>query len=61
MILILSFISKGSEFWSVKHNSVYENSELKFFQNIKLLLEISNNLLNDLLGINVYNTLEVCW
>ena len=31
--------------------------ELKFFENIKLLGEISNNWLGDILGTNVYRTL----
>ena len=35
-----------------------ENSELKVSKNIKFVGEISNNWSNDLLGTNVYNTLE---
>ena len=60
-MFILSFISSGLEFWPVNRTSVYENSESKFFKNIKFLGEISNNWQNDLLGINVYKTLESCW
>ena len=60
-MLILSSISRGLEFWSVNHTSIYEKSELKAFKNIKLLGEISNNWRNDLLGTNVYKTLESCW
>ena len=60
-MLILSSISRGLEFWSVNHTSIYENSELKAFKNIKFLGEISNNWRNDLLGTNVYKTLESCW
>ena len=31
VMFILSSISSGLEFWSVKHTSVYENSESKDF------------------------------
>ena len=52
----------GLEFWSVKHTSIYQNSDLKVYKIIKFLGEkISNNWLNNLLGKNVYKTLEVCW
>ena len=57
----LSFISSGLEFWSVKHTSLYENSESKVFENIKFSGEISNNWTNDLLGTDVYITFEHCW
>ena len=52
-MFILSSISRGLDFWSVNHTSIYENSELKVFKNIKFLAEISNNWPNDLLGTNV--------
>ena len=61
MMFILSSISSGLEFWPVNHTSIYENSELKVFENIKFMGEISNNCPNDLLGTNVYKTLEFCW
>ena len=61
VILVLSSKSRGLEFWSANHTSIYENSELKVFKNIKLLGEISNNWPNDLFGITVYKTLEFCW
>ena len=61
MIFILSSISRGSEFWSLNYTSMYENSELKVFKNIKFLGEISNNWPNDLLGTNVYKALEFSW
>ena len=54
----LTFISSGLEFWSLNHTSMYENSELKVFKNIKFLGEIFENWPNDLLGTNVYKTLE---
>ena len=43
VIFILSSISRGLDFWSVNYASIYENSESKTFQNIKLLGEISHN------------------
>ena len=58
---ILSSISRVSEFWSVNHTSINENSELKVFKEIKFLVEISNNWPNDLLGTNVHKTRESCW
>ena len=61
-MFILSSISSGLEFWSVKHTtSIYENSESKVFKNIRNLGEIPNNWPNDLLGTHVYKTLESCW
>ena len=60
MFLTLSSIPKGLEFWSVNQASIYENSELKIFQNIKLLVEIFNNWPNDLLRRNVNKTFESC-
>ena len=60
-MLILSSISKSLEFWSVNHTSINENSEWNVFKNIKFLGEISNNWPNDLLGRNIYKTLEACW
>ena len=60
-MFILSSISSGLEFWSVNYTSIYENSELKVFKNIKFLGELFNNWPNDLLGTNVYKFLESCW
>ena len=60
MISILPFISGGLEFWSVNHTSIYQNSESNVFKNIKFSGEISNNWPIDLLGTNVYKTLEFC-
>ena len=57
-MFISSSISRGLEFGSVNHTSIYENSELKVFKNIKFLREISSKWPNNLLGTNVYNTLE---
>ena len=51
MIFILSSVSRGLEFWSVNHTSIYENSE-SFFSNTKFLGKISNNWPNDLLEAN---------
>ena len=58
---ILLSISSGLEFWSVNHTSIYKNSESKVFENVKMLGGISNNWLSELLGTNVYKTLESCW
>ena len=55
------FISSGLEFWSVNRNSIYKISESKNFKDVKFLVEISNNQQNDLLGTNVYKTLESSW
>ena len=60
-MFILCSISSGLEFSSANHTWIYENSEAKVFKNIKFLGEIANNWQNDLLGINVYKTLEFCW
>ena len=57
MIFILSSISKGSEFGSVNHTSIYKNSESNISKNIKFSGEISNNWPKDLLGTNVYKAL----
>ena len=60
MIVILSSVSSGLKFWSVNHTSIYEHSELKVLENITVFGEISSNWPNDLLGSNVYKTLESC-
>ena len=57
-MFIFSSFSWALEFWSVNHTSIYESSELKVFQYIRFLGEISNNWPNDLLGTNVCKTLE---
>ena len=57
-MFILSSMSRGLEFWSVIHTSVYENSELHVFKTINFLGEVSNNWPNDLLETNVYKSLE---
>ena len=61
MIFILPSISRVLEFLSASNTSIYKNSESKVFKDIKLLGEISNNWTKDLLGTNVYKTLECCW
>ena len=60
-MFILCFISRGLEFWSINYTSIYENSKLKVFKNVKFLGEISNIWPNVLLGANVCKTLESCW
>ena len=58
---MLSSIFRGFEFRSVNNTSIYENPEPTIFKNIYFLGEISNNWPKDLLGTNVYKTLEFCW
>ena len=60
-MFILSSISEGLEFWSVNHTLIYENCESRVFKNVKFSGEISNNWPNDLLGTDVYKTLEFFW
>ena len=60
MTFILSSISNGLVFWSVKNSSIYENSELKVFKNTKFFVEILSNWPNNLLGTKVYKTLASC-
>ena len=57
-MFILSYISRALGFWSVNNISIYKSSEWKAFKNIKFLCEISNKCSSDLLGANVYKTLE---
>ena len=49
-MFVISSISRGLEFRSVNHTSIYGNSESNVFKNIKLSGEISNNWPKDLLG-----------
>ena len=60
-MFISFYISSSFEFWSVNHASIYENSELNVFKNIKALGEISSNWPNNLLGINASKTPESYW
>ena len=60
MLFILSSMSSCFEFWLIIHISIYENSELDVFKNIKFLGERSNNWPSDLLGANAYKILESC-
>ena len=52
-MLTLSSISTGLELWSVNHTSIYEVSQLKVIENVRLLGEISNNWPKDLFEANV--------
>ena len=38
-MFLLSSISSGLEFWSINHTSIYENSDVNNFENIKVLGE----------------------
>ena len=60
LIFILSFISRGLEFWLVNHTSIEENSESNISKKINSSGEITNDWPNDL-GTNIYKTLEFCW
>ena len=60
-MFLLACVSSSLEFWSVNQTSIYENSELKFFKNIKFLGEVSNNSTKDLLGKSKYKTLKSSW
>ena len=60
-MFILSSISSYLEFWSKNYSSIYENPDLKVFKKIKVMGEISNYWLKDLLETNVYKTLESFW
>ena len=59
MFIIFS-ISRGLEFWSVNHTSIYESSKLKVSKIIKFLGEASHNWPKDLLETNVFKGLESC-
>ena len=57
-MIVLSSVSSSLEFLLVNHTSIFEN-----FKNFQIMIfsgEVSNNWLKDLLGINVYITLEFC-
>ena len=57
----LSSIFNGLDFWSVNDTSIYENSKLNVFKNIKFLGKISNNWPKEPSGTNVYKAYESCW
>ena len=55
-MFILPSISSGLKFWSVKQILIYENCQIKVFESIKFLDEMSNNRPNDLyVTINEYH------
>ena len=59
-MFILFSLSRGLEFCSVNRTAINENSELKVFKSTKFFGVISSNRPNNLLGTNVYKTLESC-
>ena len=61
MTFILSSVSSGLELWSANHTPLCENSESNVFKNIKFSGKICKNWPNDLLGANLYKTLDFCW
>ena len=60
-MFILASLSSGFEILLMSYTSVYENSELKSFKNIKSLVEMSNNWPNYLYRTNAYKTFKSCW
>ena len=58
---ILSSIFSELLFWSVKHTSIYENSEVNVLKNMKTVGEISSNWRNDLFWTSKYETIESDW
>ena len=52
VMLILSSIFRGLEFWSLNHTLMYKNFNSKVFTNIKFSDTTSNNWPKDLLGTN---------
>ena len=60
-MFILSSVSSSLEIWSVNHASIYENSELYVFKNIKFLREISRNWPSNILETHVHKTVKSCW
>ena len=60
-MFMLPSISSGLKFWSVNYTSIYGNSELRVFKNIICSGEISTNWPKELLGTNVFKTLESYW
>lgn len=58
-MFILSSVSSGIEFWSLNYTlKDKKKSKLKEFKNTKFLGEASNDWSNDLLGSNVYKTVD---
>ena len=56
---LLSSISSGWPFWSVNHTSIPKNSEVNVSKKIKFIGTLSNELLNGLLGANIYKLLSL--
>ena len=61
MLSFSVYISLGLKCGSVNYSSIYEKYGLKVFKYTKFVGEISNNWPNNLLGTNLYKTLESCW
>ena len=60
-MFILFSISRGLKFGCVTHTLIYKNSDSNVFKNINFLGKISYNWAKDLLGTNVFKTLEFRW
>ena len=60
-MFILSSIPSSLEIWSANRASTYKNLEIKVFKNVIFGGEMCNNWPKNLLGTNIYKTLESCW
>ena len=58
-MFIISGISRGLEFWSVNHTSIYKNSKLKVLKIQNILLKHLINWPNDSLGTNLHKLLSL--
>ena len=58
--LLLSPLSSGWLFWYANHTSIYKNSELNVFKDMKFVVAISTKLPNGLFGTNIYKSFESC-
>ena len=57
-MFMLSCTTRDLGFRSINNASIFDNTELKAFKNIKFLGKISNNWPKDLFGTNVHRTLD---
>ena len=55
---VSSSTSSISQFWSINHTSIWQNSEWNFLEKYIFLDKISKDWPKDLLAINLYKTLE---
>ena len=60
-MLTLHSITHDLQFGFLNKTSINKHFNQKFLRNFKFTGEISNNILKNLLGSNVYKTLDSCW